>query len=173
MAGPLHGALSSLVEYLALCAVATATGRGLLRLLALRPTPPMVSAPVGALVLWSLALGIGVQVWLPVKVLAPWLWVATALLAVNGMRGPWGDLRAAALALALSAAVPLIVMGPYFRGGLSDHIGSILPDGWSYVAVAQYLWEHARGTEGAPVPLYQYSQHLSQSRLVSFSVLGF
>jgi hypothetical protein len=173
MVGPLHGALSSLLVYLVLCAVATATGRGLLRLLALRPAPPMASAPVAALVVWSLALGIGVELWLPVKVLAPWLWAATALLAANGMRGPWGDLRAAGASLALAAAVPPIVMAPYFQGGLSDHVGSLLPDGWSYVAAAQYLWEHARGTDGTPVLLYQYAQHLSHTRLVSFSVLGF
>src|SRR5262245_52148285 len=173
MVGPLHGALSSLLVYLALCAVATAAGRGVLRLVSARPAPSLLLAPVLGLVLWSLALGVTVGLRVPVKLSAPWLWGGTLLLAAYGLRGPWCDSRAPGAVLAFCAALPMVAMAPYFRHGLSDYMGSVLPDGWSYVAAAQFLWERSRGAEGAPVLLHQYAQHLGGTRYISYSLLGF
>src|SRR6185312_14064588 len=116
--GPLHGALASALVYAALCAVATVTGRGVLRLLGLRTTPHLLLSAVLGLVVWSLAVGIVVGLQVPVKLAAPWLWGGTALLALNGLRGPWPDLRASGPGLLLCAALPPIAMAPHFAHGL-------------------------------------------------------
>ena len=62
---------------------------------------------------------------------------------------------------------------PFFVDGLQDHQGSSLPDGWSYVAYGQYLWEHPRGSTGGLSPLHQYGSHLGQTRYIASSLLGF
>ena len=67
----------------------------------------------------------------------------------------------------------MVVLFPFFLDGLQDHQGSTLPDGWSYVAYGQYLWEHPRGSTGGLSPLHQYASHLSQTRYIASSLLGF
>ena len=171
--GPLHGPLSSALVYAALCLIALAVGRGLLRMLRFRGGPALLLAPVAALAFWTVALGILVGLSVPVRHVAPWLWAATALVGLTGLR-PWPDEGRRPWGVSsLCAALPVLVMAPYFWSGLSDHVGSVMPDGWSYIATGQYLWEHRRGVEVAPVPLYQFAQHLSGSRYIGSSLLAF
>jgi hypothetical protein len=75
--------------------------------------------------------------------------------------------------IATCAILPVAVMFPYFVAGLTDHPRSIFPDGWSYAAYGQYLWSYTRGAEGGLAPLYQYGAHLSHTRFIASSLLGF
>jgi hypothetical protein len=131
--------------------------------------------------LWAVALGTGISLGLPVKTFAHWLWGATAVLALIGA---W-RLRRDRIGLAGGVAsrpwrwivivvwvVPALVMSPYFRHGLAEYPGSGLPDGWSYVAYGQYVWDYPRGTEGGLAPLYQYASTLSSTRNIASAQLG-
>lgn len=173
--GMLDTTLLSLMLYLLLCTVTVVTGHGLLRLLRLEVTgaSALLLAPVLTLVFWSVALGIAGGWRLPIKAVSPWLWGVTILLAINGLCQRWSAIRAAGPMLLLCAVLPMVVMAPYFWHGLSDYIGSIAPDGWSYVAYGQYLWEYPRGTRGGLAPLYQYAAHLSGTRYIAPAMLGF
>ncbi|MFL5801416.1 MAG: hypothetical protein ACJ8CR_06700 [Roseiflexaceae bacterium] len=75
--------------------------------------------------------------------------------------------------LAVCVVLPLAVMFPYFLAGLADHPRSTFPDGWAYVAFGQYLWSYSRGTDGGLAPLYQFAAHLSHTRFIASSLLGF
>ena len=175
MIGPLHGVLASLLVYVLLCGVAVVTGYGLLRLFRLSTLPrgAVLLAPVAALAFWSLTLGIAAQFRLPNKIASPCVWVASAALMIAGLRArAWPGRGDRWLAL-LCASLPVVTMADYFRHGLSDHLGSIAPDGWSYIAAAQYLWEYPRGVAGGLAPLYEYASHLSETRHVSYGLLGF
>ena len=136
MTGPLHGLLSSLAVYCALCFIALATGRGLLRLIGARSPTSALLSPVVALAFWTVALGVAVGWSVPIKQVAPWLWAATAIASVNGLRSIRSEPAASWVALAACAALPLVVMAPYFWHGLSDYAASIAPDGWSYAAAS-------------------------------------
>src|ERR1700730_9619211 len=131
--------------------------------------------------LWAVALGTGISLGLPVKTFAHGLWGATAVLAIIGA---W-RLRRDRIGLTGGLAsrpwrwivivvwvVPALVMSPYFRHGLAEYPGSGLPDGWSYVAYGQYLWDYPRGTEGGLAPLYQYASTLSSTRNIASAQLG-
>jgi hypothetical protein len=64
-------------------------------------------------------------------------------------------------------------MLPYFLNGLMVYGGADAPDGWSYIAVGQALWEYKRGTEGQLASLYQYAGHLYHIRFMSSALLAF
>jgi len=170
-----HGPITSLLLYAVLCAAALATGLGLLRLLRLDvdDASRFLLAPAVGLVFWSLALGIVGGLRIPVKHAWAWLWGATALLALGGLPWPRSAVRADGPLLGFCAALPLVVMAPYFWNGLGDHVGSVLPDGWSYVAAGQYFWEFEPGFDASPTPLYKYALHLSRARYVSSELLAF
>ena len=57
------------------------------------------------------------------------------------------------------------LLGGYF---LSRH-----PDLWAYCADAEYLIRFARGTDAGTSPLYLFAAALSNTRLGTFSILGF
>jgi hypothetical protein len=164
----------SVLLYLALGIATFLTGRGLLRLLRLPlPSLPAVLLAVPAgLVFWTLLLGLTGGCGVPVKYAAPCLWGVSGGLMIYGLWRPWPDLRGIAW-LALCAFLPLVVMPRHFWHGLTQFPGSIAPDGWSYIAVAQYMWEYPRGTQGGLAPLYQFASHLSDVRYTAFSLLGF
>ena len=48
-----------------------------------------------------------------------------------------------------------------------------MPDGWTYTALGQYLWQYPRGANGGLAPLYQYGFAFSETRFVASSFLGF
>lgn len=164
-----------LLLYLLLCGIACLTGHGLLKLLGLAraSSAMLLFAPVAALVFWSLTVGIAVGLRMPMKEVTPWLWGITAMLAINGLRRPRLEWRYEGGLLLLCTALPIIVMARYFWHGLTDYSGSVAPDGWSYVAYGQYLWEYPREIDGGLAPLYQYAAHLSHTRFISPALLGF
>lgn len=77
------------------------------------------------------------------------------------------------LLFSLCVVLPVVVMFRYFLRGIGDDIESIMTDGWSYIAIGQYMWAHARGTEGGLAPLYQFGSIFHDVRYISFSLLGF
>lgn len=160
--------------YLLLCGLAFLTGRGLLQLLRLQvpERAGVLLAPVMALGFWTLVLGISGALRLPVKVVTPWLWGTTVLLACAGLRRPWPSPRAAG-ALLFCALLPVIAMERYFWFGIDDHIGSVAPDGWCNAAFGQYLWDCPRGQEGGLTPLYEFVSALSRTRYLAPSFFGF
>jgi hypothetical protein len=167
--------LLGLLTFVFLCAASVAAGLGLLRVLRIRlpdATAALVAAPL-TLALWTICLGLSgtMRLW-PVQRAAPLLWLLTLGLIVVGIRD-LRQLRQAAWVFAIALGGTVVVMAPDFRLGLMPSQGSVTPDGWSYVAYGQYLWEYARGTEGGLSPLHQYAAHLSVTRFISPSLLGF
>jgi hypothetical protein len=164
-----------LLVYLLLCIVSVLTGLGLLGLLklVLADRPYLLLAPVTALVFWSLVLGTAGALRLPIKDIAPWLWLATLLLMLNGLFHLWRKPRTFTPLLMLCALLPIAVMARYFWNGITEYTANIAADGWSYVAFGQYLWEYPRGADGGLAPLYQYAAHVSEARYISATLLGF
>jgi hypothetical protein len=80
-----------LLLYILLCAVSVATGMGLVHLLRLRLPGQyaLLLAPVLTLALWTVILGFGVAVGIPVSYLTAPLWVVTLGLAIAGLAWPW------------------------------------------------------------------------------------
>jgi hypothetical protein len=76
--------------YLLVCAISVAAGMGLVRLLRVRlPRPSaLVLAPVLTLAFWSVFLGFGVPLGVPVRQLTPLLWALTLGLALYGVGRP-------------------------------------------------------------------------------------
>src|SRR5262245_7597882 len=95
-------ALVGLGLYAAVCAIVTASGCGLLRLLRIDLDNRLrfCLAPMMGLVFWVLVLGLTGSALLPVKTVATWIWVATGLLAGYGV---WGRFRSWLAALPLLA----------------------------------------------------------------------
>jgi hypothetical protein len=129
--------------------------------------------------LWAIALGTGVRLGWPVKEFGNWLWAATLVLAVVGVWQLWRDHLSAAdrrrfswIVIVVAWVAPVLVMGPFFWHGLADYPGSGLPDGWSYVAYGQYLWDFPSGSEGGLAPLYQFAWTLVSTRNVTGGQLG-
>jgi hypothetical protein len=165
---------TSLGLYLLPCTAALLAGHGLLRLLGLKATPRATGllAPAACLVLWSVLLALAVVLRLPIRTVTPWLWLTTLLLAGLGLRGLRSVLGEAGPLLVLCAVLPVVVMARCFWHGLDNCSGSFTPDGWSYVAVGQYLWTYSSGTEAGLVPLYQYASGFPAVRQVSSALLG-
>jgi hypothetical protein len=134
--------------YLALCLAACLTGRGVMRLLRLEveERAGAVLAPVLGFLFWVLSLGVLVGLRQPVRDVTPWLWGASGLLALWGLRRPWSSSRAAALPT-LCLALPVLLMGHCFRVGVIEYTGSVALDGWTYMAGGHYYWGHARDPE--------------------------
>ncbi len=164
-----------LLRYAVLCFVSMAVGLGVLRLCRVRlaPAAAMMLAPIMALACWSVAVGWGVALGIPLRLITPPLWALSLAVAVYGLATHRAAMRPVELLpLAPAAALPVFVTAPFFIFGLRDYPGSALPDGWSYVAHGQYLWTYANGTEGGLAPLYQYAAHLSQGRHIAASLLA-
>jgi hypothetical protein len=167
--------LAGLLRYLLLCAISMGVGLAILRLLrvSLEQSSALMLAPAVTLAWWSVLLGFGVSCGVPVRILAAPVWAVSVALSAYGIGASarsviWQHWRLAAL----TAALPVIALMPYFLVGLADYPGSGLPDGWSYVAFGQYLWTYPNGTEGGLAPLYQYAAHLAHTRRVMGSLLG-
>lgn len=168
--------MASLIIYLGLCVTSILAGRGLLRLtgLPVERRAALYLAPALTLVLWTLCLGVGVLGGGTVRQLWPIPWLLTVLMALSGV---WPEdlhlIKNEWAGLLIVMFLPIGLMAPYFWSGLASYPGSPAPDGWSYIAYGQYLWEYPRGTEGGLAPLYQYAAHLNQARFIASALLGF
>jgi hypothetical protein len=160
--------------YFLLCFFSLFVGLGILRLFALKIENRFFLAPVVTLSAWTLFLGVGILLGYSVKQLWFVGWIGTLAIAGFGLRKnllPLWQQNKWILAIAL--VLPIAVLFPYFLYGLKIYMGSNLPDGWSYMAYGQYLWEYPRGTEGGLAPLYQYAAHLNKTRFIASAFLAF
>lgn len=169
------GAIATgILLYLLLCFIAIVAGCALLRLFQIKVSSGfLLLAPVATLSFWSLALGIAGGLRIPIKEIWFLVWGITLFLAFVGVRRCWIELQSGYLFMVICILLPILTMPSYFLNGLIDYLGSVLPDGWSYIAFGQYLWEYPRGAQGGLAPLYQYAAHLSNTRFVSAGLLGF
>ncbi|MCX5908570.1 MAG: hypothetical protein NTY64_15690 [Deltaproteobacteria bacterium] len=160
--------------YFLLCLLSLLAGLGVLRLFALRIENSLFLAPVVTLSAWTLFLGVGILLGYSVKQLWSIGWIGTLAIAGLGLRKNLLPLwRQNKWILAIALLLPIGILFPYFWYGLKIYMGSNLPDGWSYMAYGQYLWEYPRGTEGGLAPLYQYAAHLNKTRFIASAFLAF
>ena len=164
-----------MIVFLLLCLVSIFAGLALLTLLGLpvQPIHRWLLAPGACLTAWTIALGTAVSLGIPVRHLALPIWAATAGLCVYGLWLARGRLtRNAGWPLLTAMALPIAIMGSDFRQGLGNFIGGPAPDGWSYVARGQELWEMSKDTMGRLAPLYQYASHMHLTRFVASALLA-
>ncbi|HEY8241105.1 MAG TPA: hypothetical protein VIH35_06650, partial [Kiritimatiellia bacterium] len=162
------------VVYLLVCCCAVLAGRGLLRALRIEGPPRallLFSAPA-TLVFWTLFIGIGVGLGAPVRLLAPWFWAASLGFAAYGFAPVRASLRDGGGIVLVCLAAPVVLMSRFFAVGLTDFVGSIVPDSWSYVTCSEYMWEHSRSTEGGLSPAFQYAAHLNTARYISRGLIS-
>jgi hypothetical protein len=108
-----------------------------------------------------------------VRHLALPFWGATGLLCLYGLWRARGTLtRDAGWPLLIAMTLPIAVMGFDVWQGLGNFIGGPAPDGWSYVARGQQLWEMSKDTQGHLAPLYQYASHLHLTRFIASALLA-
>jgi hypothetical protein len=164
-----------MIAFLILCLVSIFAGLALLTLLDLpvRPMERWLLAPAACLTAWVILLGIAVSLGISVRQLALPFWAATAILCVYGVWQARGALtREAGWPLLMAMALPIALMGFDFWRGLGNFIGGPAPDGWSYVARGQQLWEMSKDTQGHLAPLYQYATHLHLTRFIASALLA-
>lgn len=168
------------ILYLLLCGFTVLTGRGIVRLLKLEtPSSHSAQAPAGPLLAvvltmlyWTIIVGVLVGLRLPVRVVAPLLWGSSLCFAVYGWRGVRTWMRGGSMVWIACLIAPVVLMAEHFCNGLTNHLGSIAPDGWSYMSYAEYIWKYPRHTEGGLLPLYQYAAHLNAARFISRALIS-
>ncbi|MFI4986977.1 MAG: hypothetical protein ACHQF3_06030 [Alphaproteobacteria bacterium] len=189
-AGLLMGGLGAL-WFLLLAILLSLSGLGLLTLLGCRGRlgAPLFLAPALMLALWTILCSGAAWLRLPIVGATPWVWAATLLLMLPGIRvvvrtvqgressAPSGfapGIGAGFLVPAvLCCLLPLAVVPGVLRFGLADFAGSTAPDSWSYVAVADYLRVETRGIAAGLSPLHQYAAHLAEARNATYALLAF
>lgn len=169
-----------MMTYISLCIISILTGRGILKLLRipLGFSTSLYLSPIITLAGWTLFLGWGIILGFPVKNLWFTGYIITLLFSIVGCFAFLISLRNRDLPknlylLPIVIFIPIIAMAPYFSHGLFNYGGADAPDGWSYIAVGQYLWENIRGAEGQLIPLHQYAAHLVHARFIAAALLGF
>lgn len=176
-----------MISYFFLCLMSMLCGIGILRILKISLSGRSIYlAPVMTFSFWAIFLGLGGLFHFPIKQL--WLpgWILTIALSLLGLiqknmstlfKNLYQQIRTSnfhSLFLLTTAFIlPILIMGPYFWYGLANYVGSNAPDGWSYIAFGNYIWENPRGTEGQLSPLHQYAAHLANTRFISSALLGF
>jgi hypothetical protein len=168
--------LKSMIFYLLLCAISILAGQGILCLtgIHIERRISLYLAPVITLIFWAIMLGVGVSFGFPVKSLSMIGWPLTiVMVCIGAIRQDYYFIRTEWPLLLVVVFLPVSVMIVYFWYGILTYPGSPHPDGWSYIAYGQYLWEYPRGVEGGLPPLYQYATHLNQVRFIASALLGF
>ncbi len=165
-----------MITFVLLGAVSLLTGQGILSLgkIHTKSSITLYLSPIITLSFWTVFLAWGVLLGFSIKQL--WIigWSATIFLAIIGSRRiDFEFLKKEKASLAALVIFPAVLMFPYFWYGLGDYLGSTAPDGWSYIAYGQYLWEYPRGAEGSLAPLYQYAAHLNGTRFIASALLAF
>lgn len=166
-----------LLLYLLICTVSFFAGKGILRLLKIRLEAriALFFAPAVTLVFWVLLSALGICFQFTARQISALGWILTIGLIGFGVfqkesfflkKDDWAF-------TGVVISLPPLLMSPYFGQGLAVYLGSTMPDGWSYIAFGQYLWENLRGAEGGLSPLHQYAAHLARGRFVASALLGF
>lgn len=111
--------------------------------------------------------------------IADFIWIATILLGglgvtlhISACRRATTDNGLPATLWLIAAIIPFAMMPAMFKFGLGIFASSMFPDGWSYMAVADYLSQVPRGAEGGLSPLHQYASHLAYTRNATSSLLA-
>jgi|GEM_PF-3274749 len=168
--------IKGFIFYLLILLISILTGRGILRLLGIRPEPhiSLYLAPSVTLVFWTILLGVGITLHFTVKQISLLGWTLTVcLMSIGVWRQGFQFLKNERIFLCALILLPVSLMAPFFWHGLSIYLGSLAPDGWACIANAQYLWEYPRGTEGGLAPLYQFAAHLNRTRFIESALHGF
>lgn len=162
--------------YLLLCVISILAGRGILRLtgIQMHSRLSLYLSPIITLTFLTVFLGWGVLFGYTIKQIWATGYLITCLFAVIGIwRADYRFLKDEYVLPATVIILPVGLMAPYFWHGIATYPGSPAMDGWSYIAVGQYLWEYPRGAEGGLAPLYQYAAHLNGTRFIASAFLGF
>src|SRR6202171_4200970 len=128
----------------------------------------LFAGPAITLALWIIALSGAAWASIPLKeVLIP-VWIATLFLAIIGAalakttltQSQSAPQQRGAVLWLIAAVLPFVVMPSTLHYGLGIFASSAFTDGWSYVALAEYLSHVPRGVEGGLSALDQYGSHL-------------
>lgn len=167
-------AAEGLALYVCLALATALSGRGLSRLLRLGLAEPdeATYAPVLTFLAWTLTLGMAVGLRLPVAAVAPWLWTASALLAIYGR--PWRlSFRRHVAPLALCGALPLLTLAGRFAAGLAETADTVAMDGWFYMANGRFLYDHGRNSYAGPNVVHQFGSFFQEHRFMASGLLAF
>lgn len=172
-----------MMSYFLLCLISLFCGMGIMRILNISLSDRSIYlAPILTFSFWAIFLGWGGLFHFPIKQL--WLpgWVLTIAFSLAGLtqknlgtffKNHYQHRLRSLFVPATIFILPILIMGPYFWYGLTNYVGSNAPDGWSYIAFGNYIWENPRGAEGQLSPLHQYAAHLASTRFISSALLGF
>lgn len=175
-----------MIAYFLICLISLFCGIGILRILKISLSNHSIYiAPIITFSFWAIFLGLGGSLHFPIKQL--WIpgWILTIIFSLLGLKQngisffkllyqqTLSHNLQPLLTLIFIFILPILIMAPYFWYGLAHYVGSNAPDGWSYIAFGNYLWENPIGTEGQLSPLHQYSAHLAHTRFIGSALLGF
>ena len=168
-------ALPGLAIYLFLCAAAIFCGRGIARIarLGLPAEAEWALAPVLSCLLWIVVLGVTGGLCIPIKWVAPFLWSASALLAVVGLRGVTAQWRRLLCPSLLCILLPIALMARTFVAGITETVATADCDGWAYASGALYLWDFPRGMPVPHSPVHHFGWLMKDCRWISYSLLAF
>jgi hypothetical protein len=140
----------------------------------------LFAGPAITLALWIIALSGAAWASIPLKeVLIP-VWIATLFLAIIGgalakttlTQSQSAPQQRSVVLWLLAAVLPFAVMPSTLHYGLGIFASSVCLDGWSYVAVAEYLSHVPRGVDSGLSALHQYGSHLMYVRNASSAILA-
>jgi hypothetical protein len=151
-------------------------GLGFQRLLQLKVSPVLsiTLAPILSLSICSILLGFEVKLGHAIKDVYLFNWIIVITFSLVGLtRQNFRSMSSNIGLLILCFLLPIALMFNYFWFGLVNYLGSTVADGWTYIAVGQYLWEYPRGTEGHLIPLFQYAASFNSTRFITSALLAF
>jgi len=135
----------------------------------------LLMSPAVTIIVWSLALGAGVMMDIPIRSLWAPFWAGTLLSSAAGgwligRRASAKDLRV----ILVPAAAAMSLLAPYVFYGFADYQGSWFFDGWAYLAEGEALWKYPHD---APVlglgVMYDYGHWVASiARFVSGALVA-
>jgi len=135
----------------------------------------LLMSPAVTITVWSLALGAGVMMDIPIRSLWAPFWAGTLLSSAAGgwligLRASARDLRV----ILVPAAAAMALLAPYVYYGFADYQGSWFWDGWAYLAEGEALWRypHDATVLGLGV-MYDYGHRLASfARFISGALVA-
>jgi hypothetical protein len=161
--------------YFLLCALSVYSGMGVLLLFNLDADTKklLFLSPLITQALIALLLNISVQLSVPVRSSYLFIWSVFIAFGIYGfIRHRKHETVRYKWLIACWLILPLMIMAGSYWYGSATKFGDVLPDGWAYITVGQYLWKYPLGTEGGLSPLYQYASTLASTRFTSSAFLA-
>ncbi|MGO8867076.1 MAG: hypothetical protein ACLQME_11300 [Alphaproteobacteria bacterium] len=135
----------------------------------------LLMSPAVTITVWSLALGAGVMMDIPIRSLWAPFWAGTLLSSAAGgwLIGRRASAKDLCVILAPAAAA-MALLAPYVYYGFADYQGSWFWDGWAYLAEGEALWKYPHD---APVlglgVMYDYGHRLASfARFISGALVA-